>query len=156
MDKGTKEKDINGLLQDKNIKENINKPSVNFSNYLKAITGESSFSKMNNEQKAIVLRRLIQLPTQQKLLPMIDVRPNLYSSKNINKILEDQDRNYIKEVEKELSATTNKKTKIKTKNKQYSKQEIKEISGVTSSCFNFNASKKSFSKKYRCGSFWFG
>ena len=132
MDKGTKEKDINGLLQDKNIKENINKPSVNFSNYLKAITGESSFSKMNNEQKAIVLRRLIQLPTQQKLLPMIDVRPNLYSSKNINKILEDQDRNYIKEVEKELSATTNKKTKIKTKNKQYSKQEIKEISGVTS------------------------
>jgi hypothetical protein len=132
MDKGTKEKDINSILQDKNIKENINKPSDNFSNYLKAITGESSFSKMNNQQKAIVLRRLIQLPTQRELLPMIDVRPNLYSSENINKILEDQDRNYIKEVEKELSATTNKKTKIKTKNKQYSKQEIKEISGVTS------------------------
>ena len=125
-------KDINSVLQDKNIKENINKPSVNFSNYLKAITGESSFSKMSRYQKQNVKRRLTQLPTQQKLLPMIDVRPNLYSSKNINKILEDQDRNYIKEVQKELSATTDKKTKIKTKNKQYSKQEIKEISGVTS------------------------
>ncbi len=125
-------KDINDLLQEKNIKENVNKPSSNFSNYLKAITGKSSFSKMNNSQKQNLKRRLTQLPTQREFLPMIDVRPNLYSSENINKILEYQDRNYIKEVEKELSATTDKKTKIKTKNKQYSKQEIKEISGVTS------------------------
>lgn len=125
-------KDINDLLQEKNIKENVNKPSSNFSNYLKAITGKSSFSKMNDYQKQNLKRRLTQLPTQREFLPMIDVRPNLYSSENINKILEYQDRNYIKEVEKELSATTDKKTKIKTKNKQYSKQEIKEISGVTS------------------------
>ena len=125
-------KDINDLLQEKNIKENVNKPSSNFSNYLKAITGKSSFSEMNDSQKQNLKRRLTQLPTQKEFLSMIDVRPNLYSSENINKILEDQDRNYIKEVEKELSATTNKKTKIKTKNKQYSKQEIKEISGLTS------------------------
>jgi len=121
---------INEVLQELNIKENINKPSDNFSNYMKAITGKSSFKKMTLEQKVKLYTQLERLPKQKQFLPMIDVRPNLYSSENINKLLEYQDRNYIKEVEKELSATTNKKTKIKTKNKEYSKKEIKEISGV--------------------------